>query len=256
MLRPALIPFFIFLVALCAFGGCARDDAQTPIADQGAAPSPDHTRPPPDPEMIALHRKIMYGQATLAEVRQALTDPDIGELTNTVHGLYSMRWHRGVYNLIFDLWGLRREKYPELQWRQFEKAPVRLALASTIIRVQPQDNAEYVDYLREHRYDEHEFHRAQVVVGLGFKAALQDLDYIYEMASGDNAFVAQSAITALGLMNIPPAKEALIRMQEERPDDPRTQIVLEVLRRIYNWPEPPSPSSPAQPQPEATGATN
>lgn len=185
--------------------------------------------------MELLRRKIMYGQATLAEVRKALTDPDIGALTNTVHGLYSMRGHRGVYKLVYELWALDKSNYPELQWRQFAKPPVRLALASTLIRIQPYDNGEYVDYLRAHRRDEHEFHRAQVVIGLAFKAAPEDVPYIYEMAAGDNAFVAQSAITALGVMNIPPAKDALIRLLQERGNDPRVQITKEVLRRAYDW---------------------
>jgi HEAT repeat protein len=250
MRYPALTLLLLAISGLAPVPA-AENTFAAPVATGARDEAVDADRPPPDPELALLHRKIMYGQATLAEVRKALTDPDIGALTNTVHGLYSMRWHRGVYHLIYDLWALRREKYPELQWRQFEKSPVRLALASTIIRIQPYDNNEYVNYLREHRYDAHEFHRAQVVIGLGFKAAVSDIDYVYEMADGDNAFVAQSAITALGLMDTPPAKQALIRLLEERKGDPRAKIVEEVLRRIYNWPEPQKASVTPAPEPAA-----
>jgi HEAT repeat protein len=247
-------------VFLACFLPAVADDA--PKASSGTASAPDTaergdaaSRPPPDPEMDLLRRKIMYGQATLAEVRKALTDPDIGALTNTVHGLYSMRAHRGVYRLIYELWALRETDYPELQWRQFAKPPVRLALASTLIRIQPYDNGEYVNYLREHRYDEHEFHRAQVVIGLAFKADPADIPYVYEMAAGDNVFVAQSAITALGVMNVPPAKDALIRLLKERANDPRVQITKEVLKRAYDWRGESAPPEAATAKRERPGDT-
>ena len=40
-----------------------------------------------------LREKITFGKATLLEVRQALTEPSVVNLTNTLHALYSMRWH-------------------------------------------------------------------------------------------------------------------------------------------------------------------
>lgn len=234
----------LLLFSTCTAPAMAADAvAEPPAAPARAAAE----RPPPDPQMQLLGRKIMYGQATLAEVRKALTDPDIGELTNTVHGLYSMRWHRGVQSLLVDLWTLQRERWPEINWRQFEKPPVRLALAGTLIRVQPFDNAEYVEYLRAHRFDEHEFHRAQVVIGLGFKAAAEDVDYIYDMANGDNPFVAQSAITALGLMNQSTARSALLKLRDVRAGDARVRIVEEVLQRAYDWRPETATAAPARP---------
>jgi HEAT repeat protein len=207
-------------------------------------------RPPRDPVYDQLQRKIITGQASLAEVRQALCDPDIAALTNTVHGLYSMRWHRGVVNLLDDMWALRRDRAPEIRWEQIEKAPVRLALASTLVRLKPFGDEEYIHYLREHRRDAHEFHRAQVVVGLGFNAAAEDVPYIEEMAGGDNTFVAQSAITALGLMEIPAGKEALLRLRDRDFDDGRQVIVEEVLKRAYGW------TPPADAPADAQGAGN
>ena len=46
-----------------------------------------------------LREKITFGKATFAEVRQALTEPNVVNLTNTLHALYSMRWHRAVLHL-------------------------------------------------------------------------------------------------------------------------------------------------------------
>src|SRR5690606_27572801 len=166
-------------------------DTGAPAADPAASAPTERAA---NPQLELLQRKIAAGQATLAEVREALTDTNIAALTNTMHALYSMRWHRGVYNLLHDMWAGRRDTFPEIQWEQFSKPPVRLGLASTLLRMEPL-NREYLQYLRDHRQDEHEFHRAQVAIGLGFKAAVEDVDYIYSMAAGDNVFVAQTAIT-------------------------------------------------------------
>lgn len=191
---------------------------------------------PPAPGRTALaqlDQKILSGQASFAEVRTALANADIGALTNTVHSLYSMRWHRGVYNLLHDMWALRPESFPELQWKQFAKAPVRLALASTLLRIEPLRSQEYVAYLREHARDEHEFHRAQVLIGLAFKGDPKDVPYMLEMASADNPFVIQTAITALGIVNLPPAHAALEELQKKFAGDARARLARDVLQRAY-----------------------
>ena len=51
-----------------------------------------------------LREKITYGKATIEEVRQALTEPNVVNLTNTLHALYSMRWHRAVLHLNQHIW--------------------------------------------------------------------------------------------------------------------------------------------------------
>ncbi len=183
--------------------------------------------------MLAMERKILVGQATFAEVREALTNTDIGALTNTVHSLYSMRWHRGVYNLLHDMWALKPADFPELQWGQFARAPVRLALASTLLRIEPLQSAEYVAYLHEHARDDHEFHRAQVLIGLAFKGDPQDVDYMVQMASSDNRYVVQTAITALGMINLPTAHQALEGLLHKYHGDSRAALIEEVMRRAY-----------------------
>ena len=255
------LPLSLLLLTLLVSAAVCR--AEESHAAQPAPSGERATHPPgaaekshPPSNYLFIQRKIMVGQATLGEVRQALTDTDIGALTNTVHGLYSMRWHRGVYNLLHDMWTLKKDTAPEINWAQIEKAPVRLALASTLIRVEPFKNDDYLEYLREHRHDEHEFHRAQVVIGLGFKAAIEDVDYIYEMADGNNPFVAQSAITALAIMDIAPARDALIRLLKKWGTDPRGTIIEDVLRQAYHWPpsEQPPPADKNTPSaPPAAG---
>ena len=247
--------FKLLLLVLFASAWGFVAAAEEPSSASPGAAAPDRTAPAagvreqkahPPSKFVFIQRKIIAGQASFAEVRQALTDEDIGALTNTVHGLYSMRWHRGVYNLLHDMWAMKKDTAPEIQWRQIEKPPVRLALASTLLRVEPFNNDEYVNYLREHRYDEHEFHRAQVVIGLGFKASTQDMDYIYEMADGSNPFVAQSAVTALAIMDITPARDALIRLLDKWDGDPRGDIIHDVLRQAYHWPAEEQKSTPAE----------
>jgi|GEM_PF-1381132 len=186
------------------------------------------------PNYRLLLRNITYGRSTLAQVRQAMTDTDVGELTNIVHALYSMRWNRGVTNLIYDMWEGRKQKYPELAWTLIDKAPVRIALASTICRIQITGTEKYLAYIRSHEHDRNEFHRAQAAIALGFNGTQDDVAYIKSMADGDNAYVAQSAITALALMGQKAASNALIDLWYKYRNTKRGNLIQEVLRQAYN----------------------
>lgn len=220
----------ITLLCFCCnlTGNTGNEKAQA--ADKPAKEIPLMT---PELEFQGLQRKIILGKATLAEVRKALTNTDVGALTNTMHALYSMRWHRGVLNLLDDLWANYESKYPDLAWKQLGKVPVRIALASTINRIRIFGAKEYKEYIRAHKDDEHEFHRAQVVIALGLNADPEDIPYIYSMADANNVYVAQTAVTALGMMTIPQAEDALIKLKEKYENTEKGKLVQEVLSRAY-----------------------
>jgi hypothetical protein len=182
-----------------------------------------------------LHGKIATGTASFKEIRQALTDRNVAALTNTVHALYSMRIHRPVHKLLYDMWNMEKNKHPDLSWDLITKAPTRIALASTINRIQISDTHEYKDYIRSHKYDEHEFHRAQVVVALGLNGDPVDVPYLKEMASSNNNYVVQSAITGLAFMNNLQGRDALVNIWKDFQEDPRADLILEVLAKAYDW---------------------
>jgi hypothetical protein len=181
-----------------------------------------------------LQRKIAYGTASLAEVRQALSQKeDIAALTNTIHALYGLRWNRGVYKLLYAMWSLEKEKFPELAWIQIAKAPARIALASTINRIQITDTDEYKEYIRAHKNDEHEFHRAQVVMALGFNGDHDDIEYLKTMINADNRYVTQTAITGLALMGSDEARDALGQLWKKHKGNPRAILIEDVLQKIF-----------------------
>lgn len=182
-----------------------------------------------------IRHLITYGNATLADVRKAMTQTDIADLTNTMHALYSMRWHRGVYNMMYDLWHLQKDKHPDFAWKAIESTPVRLALASTINRAQIYDTEEWKAFLYNHKYDEHEFHRAQVVVALGLNGDPDDVDYIQEMAAGENVYVSQSAISSLAMVGHEKARDAMVELYKQFKDDPRGPLLLQLLEQAYDW---------------------
>ena len=188
----------------------------------------------PKPNYVVLRQKITYGNATLYEVRQAMTNRNEKELVNTVHALYSMRWHRGAYHVIEGLWKLDREKYPEFSWDLIEKNPVRIAVASTLNRINPV-NAVYKDYLHEHMHDDDSFNRAQVVVALGFNGDPRDVEYLKSMAEGDDPYVAQSAITGLALISHVKGRDALIDILSRNKGTPKGDLIASVLLRSYNY---------------------
>lgn len=185
-------------------------------------------------EYQQLYRLIVYGQANFNQVHTALKSDDVGELVNTIHALYSMRWLRGVNNILNAMWEMDQKAFPELNWDKIKLTPVRIAIASTINRIKILDTREYKDFIRQHKYDDHEFHRAQVVVALGLNQDPVDIAYLQEMAEGDNIYVSQSAITSLALMNNEQARESLIKLANKYKDSPRGQLVMEVLKKAYD----------------------
>ena len=189
------------------------------------------------PDYDVLREKITFGNANFSEVREALTEPDILNLTNTLHALYSMRWHRAVLHLLQNIWERKREKYPELAWDLLEKIPPLIALASTINRIRIFNTDEYKAYIRSHRYADHEFVRAQVVVSLGLNGDPDDVDYLVKMVNSSNHYVVQTAMTSLALMGHVRAKEAMITLEDEYTDEPRGKLLRELLKKAYQWGE-------------------
>ena len=207
-------------------------DSVKPVEQAAPINKPATTRD--ESEFQQLYRLIVYGQANFNQVKTALKSDDVGELVNVIHALYSMRWLRGVTNMLQAIWEMDQNAYPELNWDKLQQTPVRIAVASTINRIKVFDTQEYRAFIREHKYDEHEFHRAQVVVALGLNQDPVDVDYLTEMVNGDNIYVSQSAITSLALMNNDPARDSLIELANKHKDTPRGQLIIEVLKRAYD----------------------
>ena len=215
-----------------------NSDTPYPVAEHVISAEQDSekdTNKKPALNYTKLRNSIILGNASLVEVKQALTETDVVQLSNTLHALYSMRWHRGVYHLYYDLWHLKKEKYPDFAWDSLEKIPARIALASTINRAQIYDAEEFKDYIRAHMYDEHEFHRAQAVVALGLNGDPDDVEYIKSMADEDNHYVTQSAISSLAMVGHVKARDAMIELYEKYKGTPRGDLLLGLLKKAYKW---------------------
>ena len=207
-----------------------------PVAGAEALHSPANTSAaaPPAADYPLLQHKIRQGSASLAEVRLALGDTDVGSLTNAAHALYAMRGHAWARRLADDLWALRKDAHPGLAWELLAKAPVRIALASTLNRIKGFAAAEQRAYIRAHKFDVHEFHRAQVMFALGVNSDPADIDYLKSMAGGENDYVAQSAISGLALMGGEAARDALAEIWRDARGTPRGDLAKEMIQRVYN----------------------
>jgi len=183
-----------------------------------------------------LRESIIYGRASLGETRRAMTERDPASLSNTIHALYLMRWHRGVVHLLNGMWDNDQEKYPELAWDLIVKRPARIALASTLNRIRIIKTESQLEFIRIHRDDPHEFNRAQVAIALGYNGDPQDLEYLRAMGDGVNHYVAQSAVTALSLFGGEQARRTLSELEEKHRGNPRGVLIKQLLREAYDWP--------------------
>jgi hypothetical protein len=242
----------LLAISLCSMTGCVDRSEKSPvstneeadpvaqqttnsIATQSDTTSPKVEQAAPLFDYEKLLQKITYGEATALDVKNALTEQDAAGLSNTIHALYSMRWQRIIIYMLDDMWKLDKNKYPDFAWNLIEKPPARIALASTINRIQIQNTKEYKDYIRAHKYDEHEFHSAQVIIALGLNQDPKDIPYLQEMAEGDNNYVAQSAITSLAIMNDALARDTLVSIWAKYVNDQRGDLILDVLKKAYDW---------------------
>lgn len=245
----SLYPIFIGIACCLLITACSEDSGQTQhiIAknnttilnnnELSSGETNNNVAVEPDAKIVnykLLQKDITYGRATLAQVYNALSQKDAGALTNTVHALYNMRWHRGVYNVLNDMWANNIEKHPDFAWDLIQNPPVRIALANTINRIKIINTDEYVTYIRSFKQDEHEFHRAQVVIALGFNGETSDIEYIKSMANGSNHYVAQSAITALALMDSIQARDAMADLWKGNRDTEKGILIKTLLKKAYN----------------------
>lgn len=217
-------------------------DATAQSNDESVTPHPSVARQLPAPDSAhyrALHEKIAYGKASLAEIRMALTEPNHLALLNVMQALYAMKWHRGVIHLLNGLWTGDKERYPELAWKEIEDAPTRIALASTINRVRVTNTKPQLDYIRQFIDNDDRLIGAQVAVALGFNGDAKDLDTLKNYSAGDNPYIAQSAITGLGLFGSEQAQNVLIDLLQRYKETNRGELIKEVLKRGYDWPAAP-----------------
>lgn len=249
MSRGRLLALALLAGAAGGVGATEQPPAATTRATDGAVEAPAPPSATGNPAAEQRRKNILLGRASLADVRKALTEQDVAALTNTLHALFAMRWHRGVLHLLDGLWAGNRAAYPELAWDLIAQPPARVALASTLNRIQIVDTKAFQDYIRSQRDNSHEFVRAQVAVALGFNGDPVDIPLLRSYAEGENRYVVQTAVTGLGLMESEQAKQALIDIgnafTEKEPE--RSRFVAEVLKRVYHWP----PATPQPPAPQA-----
>ncbi|MBL1143149.1 MAG: HEAT repeat domain-containing protein [Proteobacteria bacterium] len=181
-----------------------------------------------------LYQRIYSGKATLEQVKLALTTKDSTKLVNTMHALYAMRWHAGVHNLLYKMWEIDKDEAPKISWDLIEKPPVRIALASTINRIDILKSKDIREYIRSFKYDDDVLNRGQALVALGLNGDPVDVPYLEEMADSNNRYLTQIGVSSLAFMENSTAKESLISLAKKHYDTPRGKLILDVLSRSYN----------------------
>ncbi len=180
-----------------------------------------------------VYNLIYTGKAKLSQVKWALTSGDTTQLVNTMHALYAMRGHIGIYNMLYRMWRLEMDDDPNINWPAIKQPPVRIALASTINRIDGLKSRELREYIRSFKYDDLDANRGQVLVALGLNGDPVDVPYLEEMADSDNHYLTQIGVSSLAFMSNSTAKDSLISLARKYYDTPRGDLILGVLKRAY-----------------------
>ena len=73
------------------------------------------------------------------------------------------------------------------------------------------------------------------MVALGLNGDPDDIEYLVQMVNSNNRYVIQTAITSLALLGHENAKDAMIILEDEYRDDPRGELLRELLKYAYKW---------------------
>jgi len=197
-------------------------------------------------DIDALRQKIAARQASMADIKQALSTGGPGDIANAMHALYAMRASSMARSLMFDIWRNLQQEHPDLHWETLQLPVIRVALASTMNRIAAGTIPEFLDYIRSQSDSEESLVRAQVAMALGLNGDVQDIDLLVGGAAGDDHYVAQSAITGLAFMYIPQARDRLIELSGKYDNTPRGRLINEMLQSAYGWTPPQSAAVPPE----------
>ncbi len=181
-----------------------------------------------------IYQLIYTGRARLSQVQWALGSGNTTQLINVMHALYAMRGHSGVYRMLYRMWRLAMDDDPDINWTLIKQAPVRIALASTINRIDILESRDLRDYIRSFKYDDLDVNRGQTLAALGLNGDPVDIPYLQETADSDNVYLTQIAVAALGFMSNSGARDALTTLARKHYKTPRGDLILGVLERVYN----------------------
>ena len=181
-----------------------------------------------------LYNRIYTSKASLEHVKQALRSDNPTNLVNVMHALYAMRLDSSVYNLMYDMWELNDIESINVNWKKISEPPVRIALASTINRIDGIKSRALREYIRSFKKANDEKIRGQVLVALGLNGDPIDIPYIEKMANSDNRYLTQIGISSLAFMGTGAAKRVLIKLANQYHDTPRGKLIIDVLKNAYN----------------------
>lgn len=158
----------------------------------------------------ALQNRIIRGQAKFEEILYALTDDQPSRLSNVFHSLSLYRDDNRIFVLLTDIWKDNRTDHPELSWAAMSDPHARVALATTLARIDKDNYSGYYSYVMLNVQNDDSEVRANSAIGLGFIGGDQDIGTLREMIISDPITgVAANAATALILIGTKAAEDAL-----------------------------------------------
>lgn len=231
--RSGPLPFLLGVSLWLA--GCGQQDLTDP-GPRAVSPVPATAvaaAPPRSPRDLTRER-IRLQEATREEVLDALEEDEVRGLANTVHVLYFMAGAGWVRDLLQALWEQDLRAYPTLHWGRLSAPAVRVALASTLARLDPPGREVFLAYLRQALSDPESFVRAQAAVGLGLSGTDEDAPRIEALARGGGPYDAEAAVKALAILGTEAGRAALLRLRADPAIDPRRRAVArQVLLEVF-----------------------
>lgn len=195
-----------------------------------------------DPETVnlvhpieVLSGRISSGDASIADIMNAIRIGKPGDVANILSVLYRMGDDPRVRALLYDLWKGIHHDGVDLPWDKLQHPVVRTALAAVMNRIAGGVVPELTDYLRAQADSDIELVQAQVAIALGMSGYLEDVPLLRRYAEGESDYVAESAIIGLAYVYKSEAKQVLIDLLEEFEGSRRGVYIDGILREAYLW---------------------
>jgi HEAT repeat protein len=180
---------------------------------------------------------MRQAQATPAQVRDALGDPDRYGRVNAIHLLYLSRDKPWAVDLARGIWREDPAVSAELGWRPGPMPAERVAAALTLSRIGADGTAQYLSHMRAQLGHGDAFVRAQAAIALGFSGTDRDVPSLEALARSATRYDAEAAIKGLAIRGSEAARDALLALLKDYADGEarRRTIIRQML--VEQFPE-------------------
>ncbi|MDY0013667.1 MAG: HEAT repeat domain-containing protein [Rhodocyclaceae bacterium] len=178
-------------------------------------------------EIVLEQHKI-----TLSDARKALRNKSEADLFSSINFFVAGSPTPEAIHLLEAVWGNETDKYPELPWPILNRPVVRLGIAQTLGRLDP--DPAYRDYALTQTRSKDEVVAGHAVFALGLIGNDDDVQLLKGYSKSGSMYVSKQAIYGLAALGTKKSKDALTELGAESQGDATRIAIIDEAGSIFS----------------------